>query len=430
MHLFDKVKNFILCRCEKDLVVIYLIAIGMSILMFWLHPRVDPLDTPSYLFAKDQLLTYFKLDAFRPPLYPLFLAITYNRVGTIIAQNIIFLISIWFFYFTLKILLSNRRLIFVFMLIYVIHPAFIAYNYILLTESLSISFSTIYLFFLIRYIRQEQTKDCWIFHILTIILILIKPAFLFLLGISVGLFIYQILFKRNIRRIGVFILPMVVALSSIGLYSLQMKKDYGVFNVSCVTDLNLYWLMAEHGLIDYESIENDAIKSDLQMRTFEISVGEVLYVYHTYGWKELRSIVQVSMEKNRRAFLVGENITKFRLNNLKDVVGGGIIGNFWRVVSFFCSINFFQLITLLGIYVILIIYSFFKTRKIPIISITFSVYIAVNLFMLYFFAFNEYSRLAAPMLSVSLLVIAQLTEFTIQVIRSRKVELKHLRIFQ
>jgi len=430
MRLFDKIKNFILYRCEKDLVVIYLIAIGMSILMFWLHPRVDPLDTPSYLFAKDQLLTYFKLDAFRPPLYPLFLAITYNRVGTIIAQNIIFLISIWFFYFTLKMLLSNRRLIFVFMLIYVIHPAFIAYNYILLTESLSISFSTIYLFFLIRYIRQEQTKDCWIFHILTIILILIKPAFLFLLGISVGLFIYQILFKRNIRRIGVFILPMVVVLSSIGLYSLQMKKDYSVFNVSCATDLNFYWNMAEQGLIDYESIENEELKSDLKMRTFDISALEVLYVYHTYGWKEIRSIVQVSMEKNRRAFLSGDAITKFRLNNFKEVVGGGPIGNFWKVVSFFFSITFFQLITILGVYFFLIVYSFFKTRKIPIVSITFFVYIAVNLFMMFFFIFNDSSRLAVPMLSVSLLIIAQLTEFVIHVIRSGKIKLAHLSIFQ
>jgi len=430
MRIFNRVKNFILSRYEKDLVVIYLVAACMSILMFWFHPRVGDLDTPSYLFAKDQLLTYFKLDSFRPPLYPLFLAITYNSIGTTIAQNIIFLISVGFFYSILKMLLSNRRLIFVFMLIYVIHPAFIAYNYILMTESLSISLGTIYLFFLIRYIRQEKTKDCWIFHILTVILILIKPAFLFLLGISVGLFIYQVLFRRNIRRLGLFILPMVVALSSIGLYSLKMKKDHGVFNVSCVTDINLYWIMSEHNLIDYESIGNGELKPDVQVLPFAYYYVEALHICRAHGWKELHSIVQASMKKNRRAFLFGEDITKFRLYNLNEVVGGGPIGNFWKIVSFFCSITFFQLMTFLCGYFLLIAYSFFKTRKIPIISITFFVYIAVNLFMLYFFAYNDYSRLATPMLSVSLLVIAQLTEFTIQVIRSRKVELKHLRIFQ
>jgi len=430
MRIFDRVRNFILQRLGKELMIIYTLAIGMSILMFFFESRVYSFDTASYLFAKDQLLTYFKLDALRTPLYPFFLAITYNRIGTIIVQNIIFLISIRFFYSILKMLLSNRRLIFVCMLIYVIHPAFIAYNSQLLPESLSVSLCTMYLFFLIRYIRQEKTKDCWIFHILTIILIFIKPAFLFLLGISAGLFIYQVFFRRNIRRIGLFILPMIIVISSVGLYSLQMKKDHGIFNLSAVSDINMYWIMAEHGLIDYESIENEKIKSDLKMRTFEVSVGEVLYVYHTYGWKEIRSIVQVSMEKNRRAFLSGDAITKFRLNNFKEVVGGGPIGNFWKVVSFFFSITFFQLITILGVYFFLIVYSFFKTRKIPIVSITFFVYIAVNLFMMFFFIFNDSSRLAVPMLSVSLLIIAQLTEFVIHVIRSGKIKLAHLSIFQ
>jgi len=429
-RVFDRIKNFILLRCDKDLVVIYLIAISVSILMFFFAPKVTIMDINDYMFAKIQLLTYCKLDYYRVPLYPLFLALTYNGTGTTIMQNIIFLISVGFCYSILKMLLSYRWVIFFFMVVYVIHPAFVFYNNVLMPESLSISLCTIYLFFLIRYIFQEKTKDCWIFHILALILIFIKPAFTFLLGISVGIFIYQSLFKRNIRRVGLFILPMILAISLVGFYSMKMKKDERVFNLSCVTDINLYWILGDHHLLDYNSIENNELKTLVQTHPYGNYAVEIMDVRKIYGWKAMHDIVQTSIQKNRKAFLIGDNITRTRLNNFKEVVGGGPIGNFWKVVTFFFSITFFQLITILCIYLLLIIYTYFKTRKIPVLSITFFVFITVNLFMFYFFAVNDLSRLAATILLVSLLVIAQLTEFSIQVIRNGKIKRDHLKIFQ
>jgi hypothetical protein len=420
MYNIVKIKKIL--SGKKNLVVIYLIAIVISLLMYCFCPRFDYFDISSYLFAKDRLLQNFKFDAFRPPLYPLFLAITYNSTGTIIAQNIIFFVSIGFFYSLLKEILSSSHLIFLLMLIYV-QPTFIYYNYQLLTESLSISLCTIYLYFLVKYMVHEKAKDCWIFHGLMLILILIKPFFIFLLGISAGLFIYQVLFKRNIRRLRIYLLSMILSFSLIGIYVVELEKDHGVFGISCVSDINLYWIMKEYKLIDSESIETKELKSLVQGYSSDIYFFEAMNIYYIYGWKELHSIVQASMKKNYKLFLADGDILKFRLTNFNEMVGGSPIGNLWKAISFFCSVNFFQLSIILCIYFLWIAYSIFKMRKIAIISITFFVYIAVCFITIFFVSYDDYGRISVPMLSVSLLVIGQLLECMIDFIKTGKVSL-------
>jgi hypothetical protein len=399
---------------DRQLKIIYIVAVSISSVMYFLCPRIDFLDTETYLQAKDMLLQNGEFDHFRTPLYPLFLAITHYPFIALVAQNIIFLFSVRFLYKTLKMITDSLRLVFIFSLIYVIHPTFIFYNYQLLSESLSISLSAIYIYFLISYLKNGKTSHCWIFHFIMLLLIFIKPVFVFLLGISFGLLIYLFLFKRiSFRPLILFVIAFLVQVSIVGGYMSIMDKKYGVFSISSVSDANFYWMLEEAGLLDFSTLpDEEAKKPDYY------SVDRLRYIAGEYGWKEVHSIVRKNLQKSYKTFLFGKSTSQIRAINFTTAFTHTSGKSFWKILSMSLGFTFYQLFVLFGLYFFLILKTWIKSRKIPIISLTLSVYLLANFIVLYLTAMNDYSRLITPSLVAILIMFMQLSNRIIEIFKN------------
>jgi len=411
----------------KPLRIVYLVAIIVSVLVvIFTGFKVFTYDTYSYFGAKNLLLTG-KFSDFRPPVYPFILLITKNLVITVVFQYLLFLIAIAFFYFTLKMFTHSNRLIFVIMLIYVCHPAFINYHNQIIPESLSISFVTIFTYFLVKYIKYRKSKDCILIHLMLLLLIFTKPVFLFMFPVIIGIFIYLLFKKIPFKSLMLYFISSLVVLSMFVGYLSLMKKEYGVAQISIVGDLNLYAMLRDYDLIDLESIQNPETKEFVSKkikttyensteRKFIFALFESYSIYKNCGQKELHSIVQNSLHKNFKPFLFSEESNRSRMNNLKSYVGV-TIDTFIPVIGWCVSITFFQLFILLFFYFFLIIFDAFKKRKIPILSIIFLTYISCNMLTILLTAPSDYGRLIIPSLPMLLIVVMQCSEWLVNIIK-------------
>jgi hypothetical protein len=409
---------------DRPLFLIYIIACCAYVLLFLFGPRISFSDTGSYYYAKNLLLYEGKLDHIRTPLYPLFLGLTNTPTITILFQYLIFIFSIAFFYAILNILNINKRLIFVFMLVYIMHPVIIFQHSQLLTESLSLSLSVFFVYFLVKYIVEGRYKFCWALHILLLILIFLKPAYLFLFAISFGILLYIMVFnKKNFHLWKVHLLALVLSITFIVGYQSMIKKDYGVFGITAVSDVNLYWMLRKVNLIDTTSIQANKLKEDIIAHTEDANCG-AMYVLETYGWPELHRIVNLSLKKNIKSFLFGRDISRIRAENFANIVGGvSIGGNLWNILFLSSGITFYQLSVLLLLYFCLLLHFFLKTKIIPIISFAFFIYTFVNLLTILFLTPNDYGRIIIPSLIVILLIIMQMVSWLLHKIRYRDTKL-------
>ncbi|MDR1373243.1 MAG: hypothetical protein LBJ17_09065 [Dysgonamonadaceae bacterium] len=399
---------------DKDLKLIYCIAAIASFIMFLFCPRVNFFDTATYYQASDLLLNRGQLDAFRTPLYPLFLAITVYPVLAYILQTLIFLFSVRFMYGTMKMLTSSRRAVILFSLIYVLHPTFLFYNCQLICESLSISLSAIYIYYTVIYLKKGKTSHCLLIHLTVLLLIFLKPIFIFLLVISFGIFIYNACCRKlTFRHLSAFIIAFAIQLSIIGGYMSAIHSRYGVFAISNVTDINLYWIMDEHGLIDDSTFPDDMIKN------ISGSLDRLKYINNNYGWKELKAIVNENMKLHWKDYLYGYKLTATRFLHFSWPFTNISGKNFLKFIAGSIGLSFYQLFVFIGFYLCLTLWSWIKHRKIPIISLVFFSYTFANCVILYLTAFNDFSRIIVPSLTVILVQFLQVSECIVSIIRRK-----------
>jgi hypothetical protein len=398
---------------DRQLKIIYLIATAVSLIAFFLCPRVNFLDTATFYTAKDVLLRG-ELDIFRTPIYPLFLAVTVNPTGVFIAQTIFFLLSVRFFYKALKILADSKKLVLIFSLVYVLHPTILFYNFQLLSESLSISFSAIYLYFLIAYIQSGKNKYCWGFTVAMLFLIFLKPACIILLGVSVGLLFYFTIFKRlSFRPLAVFVVSFAVQLSAIGGYMAAMHEKYGVYGISNVTDMNFFWIMDMLEMTDESTFPDDKIKA------IENNVNRCWFIFNEYGWSEAQKIVRKNLKINYKEYLFGKRMTDKRMINCLASFTNVSGKNGWKVVAGSLGLSFYQLFMFWGLYIFLFVRYWVIKKKIPVVSLILMGISLMNCIVIYINSIDDYSRFVVPSLTAILLQFFQISAWGIAVIRRK-----------
>jgi len=405
-----------------------MIALISSITVILLGPSYVIGDTESYYSAKEKILTG-SFDHLRTPLYPVFLLITYNWRITTFFQYLIFFVSIFYLYRTFKIIKTSPRLIFIAMVIYVCHPAFMYYQNLGGTEALCISLSSIFIYHLVTYIRNEKILNCWIFHIIILFLILLKPGCVFLLSIPVILLIYLFFTKRKL--IVSYTLPFLLVLLFIGGYGLCIKKTYDIYSISSVSDINLYWMLRERNKINVDSIKNNDVKNfvsdkvDVKYENYAEYYAEADSIINQYGWKELHSIVQSSLKNNHIPVLFDNSNIRKMQKNMYDPLGKSVFfcdsqSIFSKFDNYFFFLTFYQLILVLFFYFFLIIKHIYIVRKIPIISVLFFSCVSVHLFSLILTAPNDYGRLIIPSLLVILIICMQCLEWFVLFIQKKE----------
>ena len=371
-------------------------------------------DTKSYFQAYESLRSGI-IDDFRTPIYPIFVGIFQNILkGTplyatiMLLQIIVFLISVHYLYILTKPLRDTKtRYLLTF--VYGVIPLIPSWCNIILTESLAISGSIFYLYYTINSIKYQLTKYVWLSILWTLLLIMLRPAFIYL--IPLNFFICIILFKKSTKHViyNGFIGNVIIALIFCG-YCYQMKQTYGIFSPSGVSIINKY-------VIDRENIFNTSLIKDKHVKTFIDSLQqenkytpfqEAIEIANKLGYERLNNAIS----DNRQHMLIDHGIIKriYATSRCNYSVVAGII-----------PLNFIEPVipNLASIFIIIIIFSYiilayiYTHKSIPYTTITLLFFSIGNILISIIGGPNDHGRLIMPSFPAVLL----LTGILIQMIK-------------
>ena len=177
----------------NPLTYVLLAAILFRIVYFHtLRPYSETADSPTY---KDlgNILT-----GLRTPIYPLLLAGLNALFGEplmnmvlVRLQSLVALCALGAFYYTVVRLTHRRYLAGVFTLLFGLQPGVVGYETSVMTESLSISGVVFLVFLLVRYLDDRRKCDAAGLGVLALFLVLLRPAFLYLVGVLAVFWVLQ-----------------------------------------------------------------------------------------------------------------------------------------------------------------------------------------------------------------------------------------------
>lgn len=228
---------------------------------FFLFPEpVIAVDSVSYIAASqtvfDRLFQGIP-DRDRTPFYPMVLALARFLFGAerqfaavVLFQRAISLLSVYFFYRTARLLLKSLRLAFLASLYYACFPAVLSYNAAVLTESLAVSGTVLLLYCLISPLDSPGGYGrTSVAGLSVFFLIMLRPAFFYLLPILLLFFGLRLVLKRKTRlRDALGLTATCLSMLLVLGYCQIFKRHYDIFHVSVIPYLNQFHIVIQSGL--------------------------------------------------------------------------------------------------------------------------------------------------------------------------------------
>lgn len=233
--------------------------------LYNLTPRIGGFDVPYYFLAGEHLWNW-KLDCLRTPVYPILLkvfGICFGNkggiAGIIILQSVVYLISVFSLKSITTQVIQNPFIHCAVMILYVLCVAPGWCNE-MLTESLSISGCVIIVDLIILYIKKPTYGISFAIAFLTVLLVFLRPSFIFLFAILP--FIWIVLWFRKRQRLiqTVSLTLTLICISCFFVYNKAYQKEYGVFTSSISFVCNDIYNLKRSGVWDIEKVSNPQTK--------------------------------------------------------------------------------------------------------------------------------------------------------------------------
>ncbi|MDB5134567.1 MAG: Dolichyl-phosphate-mannose-protein mannosyltransferase [Mucilaginibacter sp.] len=184
-------------------------------------------------------------DGLRTPVYPYFIKLIrlfgqQNLIDHVItAQVVISFLSIILFYKIVQAFFRKRSVIFAASLLYGIMLPVINFDKLILTESLSVTCSLIFIYMMVGYLQKPQNIKAWILTLYVFIAIMLRPSFIYLLPLVIAFWLLRLIVSKKDRKMCLSGLAasIVVILLILG-YSNLNKKNAGFNGISVVSNNN------------------------------------------------------------------------------------------------------------------------------------------------------------------------------------------------
>lgn len=410
------IKNLFIQSFSKKQ-AIWLWGVSIAILTLYnLTPRINGFDTQYYLLAGDNFWNGI-IDCLRTPIYPLLLKSfntsfenTGGYIGIVIIQSIVYLASVASIRNVTRIVIQNHivRNAACFMYIVCVAPGWCNE---LMTESFSISGCIIITDWLCRYIIKPSWKLSIGIFILTILLIFLRPSFIFLLVILPCVWIVLWIKKSN-RCIQVtsLILTIFVSILYLG-YCKSYEKEYGVFTSSLSFANNIYDLKRSNSW-NLEKISNPQAKNILGQIDEQwcgnyaplyttVSSDHKSLKYIALGCNEMKQGSKTALLQHRIEVTVASFDKRFNASvNTHTPLSAILFASalfFALPLSLFYSIVVFSCLALI-IYVI-------KKRSIPLIAFILILFTTAQCIGILLYASEAHERLLLPVYPLFLILL-------------------------
>ena len=327
-------------RCTKKelIVAIIIIAIRFSFFsMLTLYTLSG--DSAEYIEVSSLNILKGNLHARRVPVYCFILdAVKYvcNIVTNsedfylfvvVIIQMLFSYVSVYLIYDTLKMFITNRNICLGIVLLYGISPSVIGWDKIILTESLALSGTVVFIWLLAKYLKQPNTKIGLSVNILTVVLIFLRPTFLINYCVLFVFWLIRfVMYKseRSILRynlicslgIGIFILG----------YAGKFYSQYEIFTLSATKVQQDCITVVQQSLWGKNTEDIDVIAAIIENNSFEDENGCInaaRKVLESYSFQRVEKFVSNSIKTDFVGYMSHKLRTIFLLGDIE------IANNVW-----------------------------------------------------------------------------------------------------
>jgi len=285
-------------------------------------------DSLTYLnFDKNIFLG--QVDASRTPVYPYFIKIIRNLFGqnnilenVVFIQDVILFLTIVVAYYIAKNIFKNKSTVYIIALLYGCAPCILNFTHTILTETLSLSFFVMFFGLVVLYIKKPNNLMAVLIGLSVFILVMTRPAFLFIIPIMVVFWILRFTLQNRERRrciIGMVAVGMSTVLI-IG-YSYLNDRQNDVFSVSVVSTFNQIGNLAQMGIYD-KGDDKEIIDTIEKYRAKE--KGE-------YAWKGEYTWAEATLKVFRMYTI--KRLNAYANNTISNNFGDYIKGNIKRALN-------------------------------------------------------------------------------------------------
>lgn len=405
--------------------IIYLIAVVEALFCFIFPGLVnDDYDTWTYF---DTWKFYFLsrpetfIDSYRTPVYPLFMSLTsldglLPLTSIAFAQWIVFILIIPWFRRLAHMLVRSESITFWMTLFYVAYWGVIDVNYWIRTESLSQSFLILFVYYTIRAMRKLEKKSLVWSAFWLLILVFLRPAFLYLPPIYIAVCLY--IMARNRRKGLMGLLGASVVCGIIYGYAAAFEHRHGFFAISDVSDYNNYYRLVQYDIIDASCFPSYLLPA---MINTDSVPGDTIWTYNIPSWihhtTDFHEGVNANISKHKDEFAYATLWTfpsfwRCRANQCQYL--------YWPV-GMMLTLGMDTAAILVMIYLAVAILSMIRYRQVmPVPLLIGGIWIAQGI-VVWVGAYWNFDRLMTPVFPMLILIFGQLCSFYTKTRTAREV---------
>lgn len=410
---------------KQEVQLSWLYAVAL-ILAVWLYADVNvhyANDSWHYMTAGEQFLNG-KIHDFRTPLYPIIYHLAKMVAGgfasetVVLLQIALYLLSILAFYNICRYLIKSPAILFTVSLLYVAHPGLVLWNYFILTESFAISGATILFYLILEFYKKPTLLLATAIPVATLALITLRPSSIYFTPCLATLTLYMLAKRRKFAW--TLFSGLFIAVVAVAAYCYGFKQQYGIFTPSHVSILNKYYFVRKANLItpaDAPTEEMQVFVSSILSDNEKDQYIEFTQLIDKFGHKDTDCLIKntINRDRNRYISFIIKQITGIRsfpaFSHFVDTATVSVPCKAYIKGSFFLLMFHFNFIYLFIIgYTIAIVYSFYKRKSAPLISILLLLTVACNLAIILSGAISEWHRLFAPTMPLFFIMMATVAD--------------------
>ena len=374
-------KEKVMYTMKNPFIYILLLSIIFQIFVYGFVNSINTFgDTPSYTTNYTTNIFKLEINNFRTPVYPLicqmikFIGGEKNWFMNIaLFQKIIFVLSSILFYMATQKIFKKNIYKYIAFFIYSFLPSLFLWSNCILTENVSL-FETVFLIYLtICYLKKPNNTIPIFINILLLIMVMTRPAFLYLLMIYIMFWILQIICnKKNYKNYFSAFISMFIVIILIITYCSQVWRQTGIFNLSTVGELNKSIDFYKYQVYIYGP--NNKIKEDI-IESYDNNNGDAWVIYDDilskHSKKEINNFIKDS-NINAGTIIVQKKIMSF-VDISEKVIGTNYTQTkqsnnvykktFDKLINILFPINFGTIYLLLLTGLIYLVFYYLKNKK-------------------------------------------------------------------
>ncbi len=370
-------------------------------------------DSPSYIDYKFNNLLKLKLDNSRPFIYPLIISLMKllfaNHYLDFVChfQYLIWFISLIYLYKLIFLLSKNYKISSIFTILFALSPAVISWNDIILTESLALSGTTIFIYYIVNYIKTNKLSSGILAVIISLILAFHRSTSIILVIFLLCFWLLRFIFeKQNRKKDFKCFVGSLLSMTLIVIYAILFHQNYGIYSISDKMVWQTFFVNISQGY--YKSSNNPDFIAKVESAKIKYPGNDVFSianvsqeVFYQYTLKESQEIINYCRNKNLKKYIIYITDLIKANSNVKftgyTYSNGTNASNLWlhnTMPELFNIITFAHAYIAILIELILLIYRWIKYKKVPWLDCGLFVFPLAIILSSFIGTYNEYMRTA------------------------------------